>query len=92
MTKYIYTAWFRNTALPADDPDYEWPACFVIDGSTESSATGWGDRLSRRYALERGYHFLRSVTESLEHSILPGTSLLPVVRQGHDASDDEIGW
>ena len=92
MMKYIYTAWFRNDDLPADDPDCEWPACFVIDGTTESSAKDWGDRLSRRYAAEHRQAFLRSSTETLEHSTLPGTDSLPIVRQGQDASDEEIGW
>jgi hypothetical protein len=68
VTKCIYTAWFRNDDVPADadDPDYEWRACFVIDGASRSSAKNWGDRLSRPYATERRQGFLRSSTEALE--------------------------
>lgn len=92
MTKYVYTAWFRNDDVPADDPDHEWPACFVIDGASRSSAKKLGDRLSRRYATEHRQDFLRSSTEALENSTLPGTDSLPVVREGQEISDEEIGW
>jgi hypothetical protein len=90
--KYVYTVWLRDNSLPAEDPDYEWPACFVIDGTTESSAMDWGDRLAQRYAAMRGHDIVRSSAELLEESRLPGTDNLPVVAEGHDATDDEIGW
>jgi hypothetical protein len=90
--KYVYTVWFRDPSLPEDDQDHEWPACFVIDGDTESSARLWGDRLSLRYAGETGNEMMHSNTESFDASELPGIDKLPIVPMGHDATDEEIGW
>lgn len=46
----------------------------------------------RCHADDNRQDFLRSSTETLEDSTLPGTDLLPVIREGEDADDDEIGW
>jgi hypothetical protein len=90
--KYVYTAWLRDESLPSDDPDHEWPACFVIDGSTEASAKKWGDRLAEGYAGTHGQSVLRSAAEALETSTLPGVDILPVILEGQEAADDDIGW
>ena len=44
--KYVYAVWLRELSLAEDDPDFEWPACFLIDGASERSAHEWGDHLS----------------------------------------------
>lgn len=78
--------------LTADDPDYEWPACFLIEGRTETTAKEWGDHLSTRYVTNHGGTVVRSEVEALEKSTLPGLDQLPVVPEGHEAPDEEIGW
>jgi len=90
--KYVYTVWLRDNSLPTDDPDYEWPACFIIDGTTESSTREWGDQLTRRHAAAHHHDVVRSSVESLEASSLPGTNKLPIVVEGQDVTYDEIGW
>ncbi len=90
--RYVYTVWLTDPMLPADDPDYEWPACFVIDGRTAASAKEWGDHLSTRYVTSNGGIIVRSETEALEKSTLSGLDQLPIVSEGHEATDDEIGW
>jgi hypothetical protein len=55
---FEYVAWFRNTAFAPDDQDYEWPACFTIQGQSPESALEWGDRLARSYATRASEIFL----------------------------------
>jgi len=64
--KYLFTVWLRDLSLPADDPEFEWPACLVIEGASESSAQAWGDHLSQRYARTSDQTVVRSTTEVLE--------------------------
>ncbi len=90
--RYVYTVWLTNAFLPNDDPDYEWPACFMIDGITDASAKEWGDHLARRYTATYGGDVIKSEIEAIEESALPGLETLPIVSEGHEASDEEIGW
>ena len=90
--KYLYTVWLRELSLEEDDPDYEWPACFLIDGVNEQSAQDWGDWLSQRHADCNNQHVVSSTVEALETCTLPGVAELPLIREGEDATDDEIGW
>lgn len=90
--RYVYTVWLRDLALPEDDPDFEWPACFVIDGASQRSAQEWADNISQRYARVNNQRVLRSMAEAMETSSLPGLDGLPVVREGDDVTDEEIGW
>ncbi len=90
--KLVYTVWFRNSALPSTDPDYEWPACFVIDGNTEQSTLAWGNHLAQRYARTTQYHILSSQVEPLDTTNLPGVEALPLVTEGYEASDAELEW
>jgi hypothetical protein len=92
MMKYVYTVWFRDPDTTAEDPDWEWPSCFVIQGTSEFSAKDWGDRLAVRYSVKSGQEFLRSSIERLEDSTLPAIDSLPVIREGQDTDDEEIGW
>jgi hypothetical protein len=89
--KFVYTVWLRELKLPPDDPDYEWPACFVVDGATEASAQGWGDHLAERYARTHNQAMMSSSVELVTSSTL-GIDTLPVVQEGHEATDTEIGW
>jgi hypothetical protein len=90
--RYVYIVWLEDGVLPSDDPDFEWPACFVIDGSSEKTTRDWGDQLARRYAQNHGQRFIRSAVEPVECSTLPGVDSLPIISEGQEASDDKIGW
>jgi hypothetical protein len=61
---YWYVAWFRDTTQPADDQDYEWPDCILIDAASADLAKLWGDELSRRFSRNQETElFLWSKTE-----------------------------
>ncbi len=90
--KYVYTAWFRDDILPENDPDLEWPACFVIEGECAESIQGWGDSIAFEYAKKKEQTFLKSVIESVDISTLLGIELLPVLKEGTQPEDEEIGW
>lgn len=89
--KYLFTVWLRDLSLPADDPEFEWPACLVIEGASESSAQAWGDHLSQRYARTSVQTVVRSTTKVLETSRAPGLGQLPVVRVGEEVTDRQRG-
>lgn len=90
--KFVYTVWFRNPSLPPEDQDHEWPACFVVESATEQAALAWGDHLARRYGKKSGQLFVSSRVEAADDADLPGVEMLPLVSDGQDATDDEIGW
>ena len=91
MVKYVYTVWFRNPDVSSDDPDYEWPACFIVESADEGRAKCWGDHLAARYASSSGQRLVSSGIEPREVSALPGIDTLPIVSDGHEATDEEIG-
>jgi hypothetical protein len=84
---FEYVAWFRNPAFAADDQDYEWPACFAIQGQSPEAALEWGDRLALSYATRASEIFLWSRVEPTN-----GDARLPIVAVGEEASDQKIGW
>lgn len=90
MPRFAYTVWFRDTTLPPEDPEHEWPACLVIDATSAALALGWGDHLAKDFASRRRDE------EFLSSSIAPHDSTttvqLPVILYGQAASDAEIGW
>lgn len=90
--KFVYTVWLRDTSFPPDDPAYEWPALYIIDGVTAESAKEWGDRLAESYARRAEQVFLSSAVEAVDASDLPGLETLPILAEGEEASDDKIGW
>lgn len=90
--KFIYTVWFRNLSLAPDDPDREWPACFVVESLSQASASVWGDHLAQKYATATAQEVCSSTTEPFEGTALPGVEKLPVFAEGYEASDEEIGW
>lgn len=90
--KYVYTVWLRNHGLPPDDPDYEWPACFIVEGMDGASAKGWADYLSERYASRNNSLVLRSDVAAFDTCTARGIHELPVVLEGEDASDAKTGW
>ena len=92
MMKYVYTVWLVDESLPVDDPERDWPACFVIEGQTDRSALNWGDSLAKNYAARTRQRVNRSHVESAATSDLPGIDGLPVIAEGHEATDAEIGW
>ena len=84
---FQYVAWFRDPALPQDDEDYEWPACFLVDGESSDAARAWGDRLAREYAPRANQLFLWSRVEPPSRD-----ASQPIVVVGEEASDRKIGW
>ena len=90
--RYVYTAWFRDTRMPPDDQDYEWPACFLIEAATADEALSWGDRLARGFSERRVTEVYLSSHVEDESEADGDLSKLPVVRVGYEASDMEIGW
>jgi hypothetical protein len=86
---FEYVAWFCNPALPADDQDYEWPACFVVQARSAEAAEEWGDHLARSYATRCSEIFLRSC---LDLPVGAPDRRLPVICVGEEASDRKIGW
>ena len=91
-SRFIYCAWFRDAALPADDQDYEWPACFIIEASTGEGALRWGNHLAVAYALRSGtQRFMKG--EVQDHFVSKvDLSSLPIISEECEASDVEIGW
>jgi hypothetical protein len=90
--RYVYTVWMRDLSVLPDDPDYEWPACFIVDGATEQTAKQWADRLAATYATTHNQCVIGSTIEALATSTLPGADTLPAVEEGEDAPDEKIGW
>ena len=85
--RYLYSAWFRDEALPSDDQDHEWVACFLIDASSPEEAQRAGDQLARDRAVRAREPFLSSSV-----ALPDGSEALPTVRAGDLASDEYIGW
>jgi len=88
----VYTVWFRELTLPADDPESEWPACMIIRAASEPRAKAWGDHLAARYSASHRQLVLGSKIEPVECSTLPGLDSLPEIADGNEATDAEIGW
>jgi hypothetical protein len=90
--RIVYTVWFRDGEALPDDPDGEWPACFVVDAPSLEDGRSWGDHLARQYATASGQQFLHSEAEDVEDCKLPGIDQLPTVEFGREASRSQIGW
>jgi hypothetical protein len=95
MVRVEYAAWFRDGKAMPDDEDYEWVAVMVIEAETPESAKDWGDHLARSYSNRNPDEtFLRSDVEMLSDSQWEtgNWQQTPLIRQGYEASDGEIGW
>jgi hypothetical protein len=90
--KHVYTSWFKDLSFDDDDPEAEWPACFIIEGEDVKQCKAWGDTLSKSYATRSSQIFLRSNMESIEDCTLTEIRSMPVVKEGEMASDRDIGW
>ncbi len=90
--KYVYTVWLQNPELKIDDPEREWPACWLIEASTELDAKEWSDQIAKKYSVARKQIFLNSKIELASISELPGLDQLPRLEAGVPAADSEIGW
>jgi hypothetical protein len=90
--EYIYTVWLRDLAVTEDDPDYEWPACFIVKGNSEQSCKGWGDYLAEKYVKTTKNIILKSMIESKDKSMLTGLESLPIIQEFEEDSDGKIGW
>ena len=93
VNQFDYVVWFRDTTCDPDDQDYEWPACFLILSRSVDAAKNWGDHLARRYSEARRTEvYLWSECRPHDPSLSVALGRLPVVIDGVNASDDEIGW
>lgn len=91
--EFIYTAWFRNTAIDEKSQDYEWPACIIIEAETHDDALAWGEYLSEKFSgCSNQEIFIRSQCEMLREIGRIDFDCIPRVAYGHEATDDEIGW
>ena len=76
--EFIYTAWFRNTALEKEDQDHEWPACIIVDAEKSSDALSWGNHLAKSYSDRSATEiFLRSDCEIVDSSVYHDFSSVP---------------
>lgn len=89
---YMYTAWLCNPRLPTEDQDREWPACFLVDAVDGASAQRWGDFFALRWASRHGEPFLWSKAELVAQPVSDELQRLPIVPDGREATDEEIGW
>lgn len=87
MALHVYTAWLRDLSAQPDDQDYEFPACLLIDAETAEAAQAWGDHLAEKRCARGDLHFLWSEAEFAD--VPPD---LPLIRDGEDAPDAQIGW
>ena len=84
-----YVVWFRDHAVPADDPSSEWCACLIIVAADGDAALAWGDQLAADYCRRwSGCEFLRSYLDPDEWV----DASVPRVVAGQDTSDEVIGW
>jgi hypothetical protein len=91
VRRFEYVAWFRDRSLPPSDQGHEWPAVFVVEAPTGERAKAWGDHLARSYSARTEQPLIGSsatATEDVAHDL----SRVPVVREGIEASDQDIGW
>ncbi len=84
---YLYSVWFRDDALPPDDQDHEWVACFLIEADSPGAAQALGDELALARARRAQEQFLWSSV-----ALPTGAEELPLVKAGEAATDDHIGW
>ena len=80
--EYLYTVWFRDLNVDKDDPDHEWPACFIIRGKSSLTCKKWCDLLSKKYS-----EIIKN-----EESDLYGINTLPIIDEFDDNSYEKIGW
>lgn len=87
LGQYLYSVWFRDDTLPADDQDHEWVACFLIEADSPEAAQAAGDELALARAQRAQERFLRSSV-----ALPTGAEDLPLVRAGDVVADGHIGW
>lgn len=95
MTQFLYVAWFRGLDFDPSDPNYEWPACILVEAASAEAARAWGDVLAQdRAGRYPGEPFLYSyIDESWsEGGDDAAITIVPRVSDGEMASDDKIGW
>jgi len=91
----MYVAWFRNSRLPPEDQDAEWPACIVIRAPSAGDAKAWGDRLARDMCSRNPEESLMWSRVDLRDDPLYSEQHWaegPEIAFGQWASDQEIGW
>lgn len=89
--QFEYVVWFRDNSLPPSDEYHEWPAVFVVEAPTAVRAKAWGDQLAYSYSERTAQVFISSATTAVE-DVEYVLSEAPRLREGFEASDEEIGW
>lgn len=82
---FEYVAWFRDSSLPPDDEDYEWPGIIYISAVTIDAAIAWGDHLAQTCLDELLY-------SSAEPQLDPVPFGGVLARDGEELTAEQIGW
>ena len=90
--KYVFTSFFKEPRFKEGDPDAEWIACFIIDGESMEKCKAWGDLLAENYANRSSQIFYNSYVETLDEYSPSQIKMMPVIQEGKNATDPEIGW
>lgn len=78
--------------MPAEDQDFEWCACILIDASTATEALNWGNGLARDFSKRNETElFLSSYVAEYHKGEFDDTST-PHIKFGERATDEKIGW
>jgi len=91
-TRYLYTVWFKDLNVTEHDPDFEWPACFLIESKSVITAKQWGDYLAKCYASSSKQEFNFSEIEVLTNETILNIETLPLIQDSEDVNDQFIGW
>ncbi|MBX2878663.1 MAG: hypothetical protein KTR32_01965 [Granulosicoccus sp.] len=91
--KFLYTAWFRDTALSEGDNHYEWSACIMINAPTEREAKEWGDYLAmQRVVQSQSIYLFNATLENAGSWPRKKIQNVPKVDYGEQISGLQIGW
>lgn len=82
---FEYVAWFRDSTLPPDDEDFEWPGIIYITAVSQEAARAWGDHLAKTCQDE----FLRSTVAPQPGEVPAGQVS---ARDGEELTTEQIGW
>jgi len=91
-TRYLYTVWFKDLNVTEHDPDFELPACFLIESKSAITVKQCGDYLAKRYASSSKQEFNFSEIEVLTNGTILNIETLPLIQDGEDVNDQFIGW
>ena len=90
---FLYTAWFRDTAITPGDAQYEWSACILIDAISDRDAKEWGNYLAmQRVARTQTLYLFDATLENADSWPQKKIQTVPKVNYGEQISGLQIGW